>query len=150
MYHHCVYVQPLFARPQLSVIMVKNCGRVKMIRSKTITNEYRKALICPSLYRNDLGNLENVNKLSGNRGIKEQKVCMPFTLQGLPKNCTFSECCWSHSKLAQSPFAGTPCVRRLIFWSFLTKTKQDQEPPKSCQKFDDFVLLVHFFGHPVY
>ena len=45
--------------------------------------------MCPSLYRNDLGNLENVNKLSGNRGIKEQKVCMPFTLQGLPKTALF-------------------------------------------------------------
>ena len=33
------------------------------------------------------------------------------------------------SALAQSPFAGTPCVWRLILWSFLTKTKQDQAPP---------------------
>ena len=40
-----------------------------------------------------------------------------------------SECFWSHSALAQSPFAGTPWVRILIFWSFLTKTKQDQAPP---------------------
>ena len=40
-----------------------------------------------------------------------------------------SEYCWSHSAVAQSPFAGTPCVWRLTFWSFLTKTKQDQVPP---------------------
>ena len=30
------------------------------------------------------------------------------------------------SAQAQSPVAGTPCVRKMIFWSFLTKTKQDQ------------------------
>ena len=45
----------------------------------------------------------------------------------------FSECYWSHSALAQSQFAGTPRVWRLIFWSFLTKTKQDPQVPKSCQ-----------------
>ena len=49
-------------------------------------------------------------------------------IQGVPIN-TLSECCWSHSSLAQSPFADTPCVWRLIFCSFLTKTKQDQAPP---------------------
>ena len=49
-------------------------------------------------------------------------------VQGVTKNA-LSECCWSHSALAQSPFAGTPYVWRLIFWSFLTKTKQDQAPP---------------------
>ena len=31
--------------------------------------------------------------------------------------------------LAQLTFDGTPCVWRLIFWSFLTETKQDQSPP---------------------
>ena len=40
-----------------------------------------------------------------------------------------SECCWSHSALAQSQVAGTPCVWKLIFWSFLTKTKPDQAFP---------------------
>ena len=30
-------------------------------------------------------------------------------LQGVPKNA-LSDCCWSYSALAQSPFAGTPCL----------------------------------------
>ena len=50
-------------------------------------------------------------------------------VQGVTKNA-LSECCWSHSALAQSPFAGTPYVWRLIFWSFLTKIKQDQAPQR--------------------
>ena len=49
-------------------------------------------------------------------------------IQGVPKNA-LSECCWSHSVQGQSPLVGTPCVWSLIFWSFLTKTKQDQAPP---------------------
>ena len=49
-------------------------------------------------------------------------------IQGVPKNA-LSECCWSHSALAQSPFAGTPCVWRLIFGLFLSKIQQDQAPP---------------------
>ena len=55
-------------------------------------------------------------------------LVLSLSVQGVPKK-TLSECCWSHSALAQSPFAGTPCVLVLIFWSFLTKTKQDQAPP---------------------
>ena len=42
------------------------------------------------------------------------------------KKCTFRMLL---ELLARSLFAGTPCVWRLIFWSFLTKTKQDQAPP---------------------
>ena len=58
--------------------------------------------------------------------IRKMKIIMfavitKMIIQGVPKNA-LSECCWSHSALAQSPFAGTPCVWRLIFWSFLTKT----------------------------
>ena len=49
-------------------------------------------------------------------------------LRVVPKNA-LSKCCWGHSALAQSPFAGIPCVWRLIFWSFLTKAKQDRGPP---------------------
>ena len=33
---------------------------------------------------------------------------------------------WSHSALAQSQAAGTPCI---FFWSFLTKTKPDEAFP---------------------
>ena len=41
-----------------------------------------------------------------------------------------SECCWSHSALAQSQvLASSPCVWKLIFWLFLTKTKPDQALP---------------------
>ena len=70
-----------------------------------------------------------------------------------------SECNWSHRTLAQSLFASTPCVWRLIFWSFLTMTKQDQAPPSvSTDKFspkalnfgNDFVLRVHFFWDTLY
>ena len=39
------------------------------------------------------------------------------------------ECCWSHSALAQSQVAGSPCVCKLIFWLFLSKTKPDQAFP---------------------
>ena len=41
-------------------------------------------------------------------------------------NNALSEFCWSHIALAQSQVAGTPCVWKFTFWSFLTKTKQDQ------------------------
>ena len=76
-------------------------------------------------------------------------------VQGVLKNA-LSECCWSQGALAQSQVAGTSCVWKLIFWSFLTKTKQDQAPPHAMVKFSptalnfgyDFVLLVHFFGRP--
>ena len=46
-------------------------------------------------------------------------------IQGVPKNA-LSECCWNHSALAQTQVTGTPCVWKLIFWSFLAKTKPDQ------------------------
>ena len=53
-----------------------------------------------------------------------QKNCVPP--QGVPKNVLIG-CCWSHGAQAQSP------VHHLglesVFWSFLTKTKQDQAPP---------------------
>ena len=74
-----------------------------------------------------------------NKKVLKQLFCVPkcfpcgaqvlicICIQSVPKNA-FSECCWSQSALAQSPFAGTPCVWRLIFLSFLTKTKQDQAP----------------------
>ena len=45
--------------------------------------------------------------------------CPGVDIQSVPKNA-FSECCWSQSALAQSPFAGTPCVWRLFFLSFRT------------------------------
>ena len=48
---------------------------------------------------------------------------------GVSQKNALSECCWSHSALAQSPFARIRCVWRLIFWSLLTKTKRDQAPP---------------------
>ena len=41
-------------------------------------------------------------------------------------NNALSEFCRSHTALAQSQVAGTPCVWKFTFWSFLTKTKQDQ------------------------
>ena len=40
-------------------------------------------------------------------------------LQDVPTK-VLSECCWNHSALAQSQVAGTPCVWKLNFWSFLT------------------------------
>ena len=46
-------------------------------------------------------------------------------VQGAPKNA-LSECCWSHSALAQTQVPGTLCEKKLIFWSFLAKTKPDQ------------------------
>ena len=61
---------------------------------------------------------------------------------------------WSHGALAQSPVASTPGMKS-VFWSFLTKTKQDQQLPSqvhgkiwahSTQFWFDFVLLGNFFG----
>ena len=46
---------------------------------------------------------------------------------GCPKKWLI-ECCCNHSAQAKSPVAGTPCVW-IFFWSFLTKTKQDQVLP---------------------
>ena len=51
--------------------------------------------------------------------LKERKI------QGVPKNA-LSECCQSHSALAQSQVAVLPCVWKFIFWSFLTNTKPGQ------------------------
>ena len=67
---------------------------------------------------------------SGVRRRRSSVIRNPTTadtarLKGVPKN-TFLECCWSHSAMAQLQVAGTPCGRKLIFWSLLTKTKPDQ------------------------
>ena len=37
--------------------------------------------------------------------------------------------CWNHGAQAKWPVAGTSCVWKNDFWSFLTKTKQDQALP---------------------
>ena len=77
---------------------------------------------------------------------------------GCPKNA-LSECCWSHSALAQSQVAGNSFVWKLIFWSFLTKTMPDQAfpshfhgkiSPTTLNFVYDFVLLVHFFCDTLY
>ena len=91
-------------------------------------------------------------------------ILFSFSIYRVSQKNALSECCWSHSSLAQSSFAGTPCVWRLIFWSFLTKTKEDQAPPSHVNgpltmvKFSpiafnicyDFVLLVQFFRDTLY
>ena len=91
-------------------------------------------------------------------------ILFSFSIYRVSQKNALSECCWSHSSLAQSSFAGTPCVWRLIFWSFLTKTKEDQAPPSHVNgpltmvKFSpiafnicyDFVLLVQFFRNTLY
>ena len=59
-----------------------------------------------------------------------QKNCVPP--QGVPKNVLI-ECCWSHGAQAQSPVVGTTWAWKVFFWSFLTKTKQDQAPPSHVQ-----------------
>ena len=47
-------------------------------------------------------------------------------LQGAPKKTHFQNATGpTHSELAQSPIANSPCVWKSIFWSFLTKIKQD-------------------------
>ena len=77
-------------------------------------------------------------------------------VEGSQKNA-LPECCWSHSALAQTQVTGTPCLWKLIFWSFLAKTKPNQafasyvhgKFSPTALNFDyDFVLLVHFFGTP--
>ena len=56
-----------------------------------------------------------------------------------------------------SAVVGTTWAWKVFFWSFLTKTKQDQAPPShvhgeiwsnSIQLWLWFVLLVHLFGTP--
>ena len=39
------------------------------------------------------------------------------------------DCCWNHGAQAKLPVAGTPGVWKNVFWSLLTKTKQDQVLP---------------------
>ena len=85
-----------------------------------------------------------------------QLLCA-MLLQGVPKNA-LSECHWSHSALAQSQVTGTPCVWKLIFWSFITKTKPDQAflrllfmvkfCPTALNFGYGFVLIVHSLGTP--
>ena len=62
-------------------------------------------------------------RISGSNGDDGDNI------QGVPEKNALSECCWSHSALAQSQVASIPCVWKLIFWSFLTKTKPDQAFP---------------------
>ena len=77
--------------------------------------------------------------------------------RGVSQNNALSECYWTHSALAQSPVADTPCVWKSIFWSFLSKTEPKQDLPSHMVKFGstvlnfgcDFFLLVTFLGHPV-
>ena len=68
-----------------------------------------------------------------------------------------SECCWSHSALAQSQVSSTPCVWKLIFGRFVLRLclfKPSQVifmikfSPTALSFGYDFVLLVHFFGTP--
>ena len=94
------------------------------------------------------------------RRWKSLKILKPLHLCRVSQKNALSECCWSQSALTQSPFAGPPFFWRLIFWSFLTNTKQDPAPPSHVNGkikphstqlllLFDFVLLVHFLGHPV-
>ena len=79
-------------------------------------------------------------------------------VQGAPKNA-LSECCWSHSALAQTQVTSTPCVWKLIFGRFLLRLsliKPSQvmfmvKFSSTALNFDyDFVLLVHFFWDTLY
>ena len=51
------------------------------------------------------------------------------TTTGCPKKTELIECCWSHGTQDKSPVAGTTSAWKVLFWSFLTKTKQDQATP---------------------
>ena len=79
-------------------------------------------------------------------------------LQGVTKNA-LSECSWSHSALAESEVASTPCVWKLIFGRFLLRLSLIKPTqvmfmvkfsPTALNFGYDFVLLVHFLGHPVH
>ena len=59
----------------------------------------------------------------------QMTVFVFFLTYRVSQNNALSDCCWNHSALAQSQVASTPCVWKLIFWSFLSKTKQDQATP---------------------
>ena len=82
-----------------------------------------------------------------------------FKIQGgVPKNA-FSECCWSHSALAESEVASTPCVWKLIFGCFLLRLsliKPSQVmfmvkvSPTALNFGYDFILLVHLFWDTLY
>ena len=71
-------------------------------------------------------------------------------VKGVPKHVLI-EWCWSHGAHHRRNHQGL--AWKLFFWSFLTKTKQDQVPQvmsmvrfsPTALNFDyDFVLLVHF------
>ena len=77
---------------------------------------------------------------------------LSWTIQGVPKNA-LSECCWSHSALAQSLFAGYPCVWRLSLLLRLSRIKRPQV--MSTVKFSLIALfclwfcsISTFFGTP--
>ena len=76
---------------------------------------------------------------------------------GCPKKIVLIECCWSHGAQAQSPVAGTTWALKVFFWSFLTKTKQDQVPqtqvhgtiyPATTQFWLWFCFIGTFFWTP--
>ena len=50
-------------------------------------------------------------------------------ITGCPKKNVLIECCWSNGAQAQSRVVGTTWAWKVFFWSFLTKTRQDQAPP---------------------
>ena len=47
--------------------------------------------------------------------------CIVLRLCRVSQNNALSECYWTHSALAQSPVADTPCVWQSIFGSFLLR-----------------------------
>ena len=52
-------------------------------------------------------------QISSSKRFTSVKDKVPKMYRVSQKNA-LSECCWSHSALAQSPFAGTPCVWRFV------------------------------------
>ena len=98
-------------------------------------------------------------QISSSKRFTSVKDKVPNMYRVSPKKA-LSECCWSHSALAQSPFAGTlVCLEIVFFVVSYCKTKQDQAPPSHVNGKIwphllnlgyDFVLIVHYFlGHTV-
>ena len=94
-------------RPHILNIYCVRCrGTIRLL--------YNIVIFCPHHYLSVFTHRKKV-RLKGKGQI----------IQGVPKKVLI-ECCWSHSAPVQSLVAGTSWAWKILFCSFLTKTKQDQ------------------------
>ena len=120
--------RPSSSRTWLVFVLISNRGDKNQSIKKTLqtniatTNQVKKELPC----------LSHVVLIGDRRKFLSCLVTLKLEvdnvldiipdLQGVPKKHTFR-------MLLEPQCTGTPCVWKLIFWSFLTRTKPDQAFP---------------------